>query len=102
MAAADARLDGRVVRPGVAREVNVTPPAEDEDEEEGSDERNSDDDDGADSGEEEELDPKDHPLLRPGAMPRMSKAAMEMSIKMMTQDIVGEVDEDEEDELEDD
>ena len=75
---------------------------EDEDEEEGGDERNSDDDDGADSGEEEELDPKHHPLLRPGAMPRMSKAAMEMSIKMMTQDIVGEVDEDEEDELEDD
>ena len=39
--------------------------------------------------EEEDLDPKHHPLLRAGAMPRMSKAAMDMAIGMATADLVG-------------
>lgn len=42
------------------------------------------------SGEEEEtLDPARHPLMRPGAMPKMSKAAMDAAVKMMTEDLVG-------------
>ena len=56
------------------------------------------DDDVVLEGSDEELDPKRHPLLQPGAMPRMSKAAMEMAIGMVTVDLTG-VDED--DELED-
>ena len=81
---------------------------EDEDgsEEGGGSERGSVEDedqhDGAESEDEGELDPKHHPLLRPGAMPRMSKAAMEMSIKMVTQDLMGDDGEEGEDELEDD
>ncbi|TBU49748.1 hypothetical protein BD309DRAFT_881446 [Dichomitus squalens] len=60
---------------------------------------------------EEELDPKHHPLLRPGAMPRMSRAAMEAVVGMVEQDMMGggrrgqaaaaDSDEDEEDELDD-
>lgn len=66
-----------------------------------------------DADEDAPLDPAHHPLLRPGAMPRMSKAAMDAAIGMVTQDMLGggsvvpggavrEADsEDEEDELED-
>lgn len=61
------------------------------------------------SGEEEdddvqELDPAHHPLLRPGAMPKMSKAAIEMAVGIVEESMAGpeDVDElDEEDELED-
>lgn len=50
--------------------------------------------------EEEELDPSRHPLMRPGAMPKMSKAAMDAAVKMVVGDMVGpEEVEDEEDEL---
>ncbi|KJA22653.1 hypothetical protein HYPSUDRAFT_186028 [Hypholoma sublateritium FD-334 SS-4] len=58
--------------------------------------------------EEEELDPAHHPLLRPGAMPKMSKAALEMAVGIVENDLTGssaqgrdEPEEEEEDELED-
>lgn len=61
--------------------------------------------------EKEELDPAHHPLLRPGAMPRMTKAALEAVVGMVEADLkmgVGkggtrgvESEESEEDELED-
>ena len=50
---------------------------------EGSGEEDSDD-------EVQELDPKHHPLLRPGAMPKkMSKAAKEAAVKIIEQAFVG-------------
>ena len=59
--------------------------------------------DGEESGEEfsedEELDPARHPLLRPGAMPRMSKAAIDTVVDMVHGDLVDDAS-DEEDELE--
>ncbi|KAI0711966.1 hypothetical protein C8T65DRAFT_647190 [Cerioporus squamosus] len=59
--------------------------------------------------EETELDPQHHPLLRPGAMPRMSRAAVEAVVGMVEQDMAGggraaaaaDSEEDEEDELDD-
>ncbi|KAL5478722.1 hypothetical protein ACEPAI_1999 [Sanghuangporus weigelae] len=61
-----------------------------EDEEaEGTDEEGINDDDEDEDEEEEELDAARHPLLRPGAMPKMSKAAMEAAIAMVTQDTLG-------------
>ncbi|KAI0669059.1 hypothetical protein C8Q78DRAFT_993158 [Trametes maxima] len=38
---------------------------------------------------EEALDPKHHPLLRPGAMPRMSRAAVDAVVGMVEQDLMG-------------
>ncbi|KAI0685765.1 hypothetical protein BC835DRAFT_494661 [Cytidiella melzeri] len=60
--------------------------------------------------EEEDLDPSRHPLLRPGAMPRMSKAAIEAAVGMVTEDLLGsaskghamDVDEDEDEDAEED
>lgn len=51
----------------------------------------------------EELDPKHHPLLRPGAMPKMSRAAMDMAVGMVEEDMMGSNGDgdDEEDELDD-
>ncbi|KAH9945344.1 uncharacterized protein BXZ73DRAFT_38414 [Epithele typhae] len=63
---------------------------------------------GEDEDEVEELDPAHHPLLRPGAMPRMSKAAVDAVVGMVEQDMMGggrrtaaadSEEEDEEDEL---
>jgi len=57
---------------------------------------------GEDEEEEEELKPENHPLLRPGAMPKMSRAAVDMVVGMMEQDLVGGPEEgDDEDELDD-
>ncbi|KAI0351199.1 hypothetical protein OH77DRAFT_957732 [Trametes cingulata] len=74
-------------------------------------EGNASDDVTGNEGEEEEaeLDPKHHPLLRPGAMPRMSRAAVDAVVGMVEQDLMGggrrgqveDSEEDEEDELED-
>ncbi|KAJ7619583.1 hypothetical protein FB45DRAFT_992538 [Roridomyces roridus] len=50
--------------------------------------------------EEEELRPENHPLMRPGAMPRMSRAAIDMAAAMVMGDMLDE-DDDGEDELED-
>ncbi|KAF8153947.1 histone chaperone Rttp106-like-domain-containing protein [Crassisporium funariophilum] len=63
-------------------------------------------DDGDEEEEEKELDPAYHPLLRPGAMPRMSKAAMEMAVDMVEDAFVGregrgDSQDEEEDDLED-
>ncbi|KAJ3763521.1 hypothetical protein EV360DRAFT_33368 [Lentinula raphanica] len=60
---------------------------------EASDEENMDED-------EDELDPAHHPLLRPGAMPKMSRAAVDMVVGMVEEDMLG-ADEDEDDELDD-
>lgn len=58
--------------------------------------------------EEAELDPKHHPLLRPGAMPRMSRAAIEAAVDIVQSGLAGGstvarealvADDDEEDEL---
>ncbi|KAG8215447.1 hypothetical protein J3R82DRAFT_9061 [Butyriboletus roseoflavus] len=49
--------------------------------------------------EEEELQEAHHPLLRPGAMPRMSKAAIDMVVDMVHGDLADDAG-DEEDELE--
>ena len=80
---------------------------EDEGDEEEGDASDEDTGDEMDA-EEEELDPKHHPLLCPGAMPRMSRAAVEAVVGMVEQDMMGsgraaaaESDEDEEDELDD-
>ena len=84
----------------------------DEDEGAGSESgsaRSAEDDVGSDD--EEEMDPKHHPLMRPGAMPRMSRAAMDAAVGMVVNDLIGggggrpkrtvevDVDEEEEDEL---
>lgn len=44
-------------------------------------------DDGEDSG--EELKEENHPLMRPGAMPRMTRAAIDMVVGIMEEDMVG-------------
>ena len=48
----------------------------------------SDDEDGMDG--EGELDEAHHPLMRPGAMPKMSKAAMETVVQMVADDFDGD------------
>ncbi|KAJ3479790.1 hypothetical protein NLI96_g8813 [Meripilus lineatus] len=56
------------------------------------------------SGDEMEvdsLDPKRHPLMRPGAVPRMSKAAIEAAVGMVQEAFVGPSGGDEEDEIDD-
>lgn len=58
----------------------------------GTEEDASDDgsDDGAEDEDEGELKQENHPLLRPGAMPkRISRAAMDMVVDMVEQDLVG-------------
>jgi hypothetical protein len=56
---------------------------------------------GEESGEEseEELQEAHHPLLRPGAMPRMSKATIDAVVDMVNEDLMGGSEE--EDELDD-
>lgn len=55
---------------------------------------------GDDEDGEGELRPENHPLMRPGAMPRISKAAINMVVEMVEHDLIGGGDE-LEDELED-
>lgn len=83
-------------------------PSSEDDEAGGSDgsdeEEGGEDGEGSDEeGEEEELKPEHHPLLRPGAMPKMSRAAMDMVVGMVEDDMMGggSGEEDEEDELDD-
>ena len=61
--------------------------AEDDGSEPGSQDRESDDD-----GDEDvvELDPKHHPLLRAGALPKMSRAAMDAAVGLVVGDLVGQ------------
>jgi hypothetical protein len=52
-----------------------------------------DDDDDDDDDEDEakvELDPKHHPLLRAGALPKMSRAAMDAAVGLVVGDLVGQ------------
>ncbi|OCH90089.1 hypothetical protein OBBRIDRAFT_793629, partial [Obba rivulosa] len=73
--------------------------ASEQEEETGEPDREED----GDGEEEEELKPEHHPLLRPGAMPRMSRAAMEAVVGMVEADMRGKAvpqdAEDSEDEL---
>ncbi|KAI0282909.1 hypothetical protein BC826DRAFT_1179816 [Russula brevipes] len=54
----------------------------------------NDDDDGDDEDEDEEakveLDPKHHPLLRAGALPKMSRAAMDAAVGLVVEDLIGQ------------
>lgn len=72
-----------------------------EESEDGSGSRSGSAEDSGDELEEEDegLQEARHPLLRPGAMPRMSKAAMDMVVDMVHDDFTGDASE-EEDELE--
>lgn len=82
-----------------------------DDAEEGDDDSSSEDDEGDTEQDEDEemqdaaeLDPKNHPLLQPGAMPKMSKAAVDLAVKMVSEDLMGgggAESEDEQDELDD-
>ena len=77
----------------------------------GSDDEGKGTDDDADAdhsdGEESDLNPAHHPLLRPGAVPRMSKAALNMAVGIIEDTFMGggsqddQEEEDEEDELQD-
>ncbi|KIY66964.1 hypothetical protein CYLTODRAFT_376949 [Cylindrobasidium torrendii FP15055 ss-10] len=75
--------------------------SEDEDGDgDGEPDSNADDDEDADpdddeemAGPDDELDPAHHPLMRPGAMPKMSKAAMNMVVGMMEEGLGGGVEE---------
>lgn len=61
--------------------------------------------DAEEEGEEEheqELKPQHHPLMRPGAMPRMSRAAIDAVVGMVNDDLMGGGEGDGEDELMDD
>ncbi|PFH47448.1 hypothetical protein AMATHDRAFT_67753 [Amanita thiersii Skay4041] len=73
---------------------------EDDNESEGTTEDSNIDEEGE---EEEELKVENHPLLRPGAVPRMSRAAVDMVVDMVKNDVLGivesEEEEDEQDEL---
>lgn len=70
----------------------------DGDEEEKDAEGSLDEDEDADG----ELDPARHPLMRPGAMPKMSKAVMDAVVGMVEEDLIGGGEGDEEvDELDD-
>jgi hypothetical protein len=58
-----------------------------EDAEESAEEDGGDDDETHESI-EDELKPENHPLMRPGAMPRMSKAAMDMVVGIIEDDLM--------------
>jgi hypothetical protein len=65
--------------------------ADDEDNEDGSggDGESDADASGDEDSEETELDPRRHPLLRPGAMPKMSRAAIDAVVGMVEEDMLG-------------
>jgi hypothetical protein len=76
-----------------------------------SDRGSQDEDDDDDDKEAVELDPKHHPLLRAGALPKMSHAAMDAAVGLVVGDLLGhpqvrehghdDGDDEEEDELDD-
>ena len=78
--------------------------SEDEENRNGNEHGHDSDIDAEDLGEDEDgdLDPAKHPLLRPGAMPPMSRTALEMAVGIVENAFVGTADqEDEKDELDD-
>ncbi|KAL1674057.1 histone chaperone Rttp106-like-domain-containing protein [Schizophyllum commune] len=92
-------------------EVEGSENAEGEDEDEEGEAASSDEDEEMADGDGDDamgLDERHHPLLRPGAMPKMSRAAMDAVVGMVERDFVGADDgdgadegEEEEDELDD-
>ncbi|CAK5271122.1 unnamed protein product, partial [Mycena citricolor] len=72
-----------------------------EEAQESGDENENDGDGEEEEQEEEELSPEHHPLMRAGAMPKMSKAMTDMVANMVVGDMMGG-DNDGEDELQDD
>jgi hypothetical protein len=48
------------------------------------------DDDNEDDDDAMELEPKHHPLLRAGGLPKMSRAAMDAAVELVVGDLVGE------------
>lgn len=62
---------------------------EDQGGDEGAAEASGAEEDDDDEEKEEELLERNHPLMRPGAMPRMSKAAMNMVVGMMEDNVAG-------------
>ena len=72
---------------------------DDDDNGDDDDDENEDDEIGDDEAENlnaDKLDPAHHPLLRPGAMPKMSKAALEAVVNMVEGDLENNEDEEEE------
>ncbi|KAJ7468720.1 histone chaperone Rttp106-like-domain-containing protein [Mycena latifolia] len=94
---ADSESDGGSVTSGSSEsgEESGSEEAEDSDGEPGGEDADGDED------EEEELRPENHPLMRPGAMPRMSRAAIDMVAAMVEGDFAGSGEDDGEDELDD-
>ena len=87
----DSDVDGSERSSDEDAESNEDSDDEDDAKEEGADEEE-------DDGEVEEIDDQgNHPLRQPGAVPKMSRAAMDIAVAMVTDDIMGE----EVDELED-
>ncbi|KAL1726236.1 histone chaperone Rttp106-like-domain-containing protein [Schizophyllum commune] len=92
-------------------EVEGSEDGEGEDEDEEGEAASSDEDEEMADGDGDDamdLDERHHPLLRPGAMPKMSRAAMDAVVGMVERDFAGADDgdgaedgEDEEDELDD-
>ncbi|TFK27290.1 hypothetical protein FA15DRAFT_220189 [Coprinopsis marcescibilis] len=71
-----------------------------EDDAEGTDDGEGEDgEEGSGDDEEEELDPRRHPLMRPGAVPKMGKGVMDMVVGIVEDQLMGGP---EVDELEDD
>jgi hypothetical protein len=56
---------------------------------------------GGEDEEEDDLRPENHPLMRPGAMPRMSRAAIDAVVGMVNDDLIGGATSEGEDELSD-
>ncbi|KAF5345129.1 hypothetical protein D9757_013870 [Collybiopsis confluens] len=62
---------------------------EEEGKADGSGEEEEEDASADEDEDDEKLRPKHHPLLRPGAMPKMSRAAMDIVVDMVERDMVG-------------
>lgn len=90
---------------GSASSSNSSSDEEAVDDGEGSEQDAEGSDEDAESEEvaDEGLDPEHHPLMRPGAMPKMSRAAIDMVVGMVEDDMMGVTNDSEEeaDELED-
>ncbi|KAJ7157873.1 histone chaperone Rttp106-like-domain-containing protein [Mycena crocata] len=96
---ADSESDGGSATSGSSSDEDGDGGDSGSDEAEDSDGDNM-DEDGEEEG-EEELKVENHPLMRPGAMPRMSRAAIDMVAAMVEGELVGDLEDDGEDELED-
>lgn len=66
------------------------PSSGENEEENDSEAETASEDDGEPEDENEELDEAHHPLMRPGALPKMSKAAMDAAVSIVTDDLAGD------------